>query len=78
MNPTKTPDSPPVQDETARYEQLIDQLCRFMGGSMEYVNLWLNSPRDELDGRTPQSFIDEGKIEVVEYFAWAMETGQPW
>ncbi|HEY9853567.1 MAG TPA: hypothetical protein V6D28_29125 [Leptolyngbyaceae cyanobacterium] len=73
MNPINITDSPPVQDEAARYEKLISDLCRQMGGDINYVNLWLNSPHDDLDGRTPQSFIDEGKIEVVEYFPWAME-----
>ena len=77
MNPIKTADSPPVQDETARYEQVIDQLRRLMGGSMEYVNIWLNSAHPDLGGLTPQFFIDTGKIEVVESLAWAMEVGQP-
>ena len=77
MNPIKTTDSPPVQDETARYEQVIDQLRRLMGGSMEYVNIWLNSPHPDLGDLTPQFFIDTGKIEVVESLAWAMEVGQP-
>jgi len=78
MNPTKNLESAQLQDETARYEQLIEQLRRFMGGSMDYVDIWLNSPHPYLDNRTPQSFLDEGKPEVVEYLASAMETGQPW
>jgi hypothetical protein len=73
MNPTKNLSSAQLQDETARYEQLIEQLSRQMGGQMYYVNIWLNSPHPDLDNRTPQSFLDEGKIEVVESLAWAME-----
>ncbi|MBW4619128.1 MAG: MbcA/ParS/Xre antitoxin family protein [Cyanosarcina radialis HA8281-LM2] len=77
MNPTKNLDSPELQDETARYDRLIDQLRRFMGGQMYYVNIWLNSPHPDLGGLTPQFFINEGKLEVVESLAWAMEVGQP-
>lgn len=78
MNPSPTTDLLKSADYTTRYKQLIEQLRSFLGGSIENVNIWLNSPHPYLENRTPQSFIDEGKIEVVEYLAWAMETGQPW
>ncbi|MBW4494882.1 MAG: DUF2384 domain-containing protein [Oscillatoria princeps RMCB-10] len=77
MNPTTNPESAEVQDYQARHEQLIEQLRRFMGGQMRYVEIWLNSPHPDLGGLTPQFFIDAGKIEVVESLAWAMEVGQP-
>lgn len=73
MNTTTNPKSPSIQDQTARYEQLMASLYRNMGGDMESVTLWLTSPHPDLDNRTPQSFIDEGKIEVVESLAWAIE-----
>lgn len=73
MNPIKNLGSAELQDETARYDRLIEQLRQFMGGQMYYVNIWLDSPHPDLDNRTPQSFIDEGKLEVVESLAWAME-----
>lgn len=77
MNPTTNADSPQIQDERARHEQLIEKLRQYMGGKIEYVNIWLNSPHPDLGGLTPQFFIDAGKIEVVESLAWAMEVGQP-
>jgi hypothetical protein len=77
MNPITNSESAEVQDYQARHEQLIDQLRRFMGGEMRYVEIWLNSPHPDLGGLTPQFFIDAGKIEVVESLAWAMEVGQP-
>lgn len=73
MNPTTNPEAPPIQDYQVRYEKLIAILSRNMGGDMEYVNLWLNSPHTDLAGITPQFFIDAGKIEVVESLAWAIE-----
>ena len=73
MNPTNTTESPPLQDDKTRYEQLISQLRGLLGGNMEYVNIWLNSPHPDLGSLTPQFFIDIGKIEVVESLAWAME-----
>ena len=60
----------------AEYESLIGQLEQLLGGA-EKAEIWLNSPHPALDGRTPQSYLDEGKLEVLEYFIHAIETGQP-
>jgi hypothetical protein len=78
MNPNKNLALVQLQDRTARFQQIMEQLRQFMGGSVDSVNIWLNSPHPYLDNRTPQSFLDEDKPEVVEYLVWAMETGQPW
>lgn len=78
MNTTSNPKSPPIEDRTSKREQLVEQLRRFMGGDMQCVNLWLNSPHPYLDNHTPESLLDEGELDTVEYLAWAMETGQPW
>ena len=78
MNTTTNPKSPPIEDHTSRQEQVVEQLRRFMGGDMQSVNLWLNSPHPYLDKQTPQSLLDEGNLYPVEYLVWAMETGQPW
>lgn len=52
------------------------QLRGLLGGKIEYVKIWLNSPHPDLGGLTPQFFIDEEKLEVVESLAWAIEVGQ--
>lgn len=76
MNPAKS-DYSEFLDEKARYEQLMVQLRGLLGGKIEYVKIWLNSPHPDLGGLTPQFFIDEEKLEVVESLAWGIEVGQP-
>ncbi|MCL1465019.1 MbcA/ParS/Xre antitoxin family protein [Argonema galeatum] len=58
-------------------DKLILRLQDLLDGSIEYVQIWLNAPHPDLAGRTPMSYLKEGKIEVVESLIWAMETGQP-
>ncbi len=38
-------------------------LTNVLGG--ENVDLWLNLPHAELDSKTPQSIIDEGRVDIV-------------
>lgn len=52
------------------------RLAELLGGS-ENALIWLNSPHPVLDNRTPESYVQEGKLEVLEYFIHAIETGQP-
>jgi uncharacterized protein (DUF2384 family) len=56
-------------------DELIKELAELLGGK-ERLTVWLNVPHPVLDGRTPQSYLDEGKSEVLEYFIYAIETGQ--
>ncbi|MBD1922068.1 DUF2384 domain-containing protein [Microcoleus sp. FACHB-831] len=69
-------DCQPIHGEITRREQLIECLGDLLGGS-DNVEIWLKSPHPVLGGRTPQSYVDEGKLEVLEYFINAIETGQP-
>ncbi|MCL1474070.1 MbcA/ParS/Xre antitoxin family protein [Argonema antarcticum] len=71
------PSSEPIADETTGREQLIERLLYLLGGSKEQVNLWLSSPHPWLGSRTPMSYLDEGKIEVVETLVGAIEQGIP-
>lgn len=56
--------------------ELMERLAELLGGS-ENALIWLNSPHPVLDNRTPKSYVQEGKLEVLEYFIHAIETGQP-
>ena len=56
--------------------ELMERLAELLGGS-ENALIWLNSPHPVLDNRTPESYVEEGKLEVLEYFIHAIETGQP-
>lgn len=56
--------------------QLMERLAELLGG-LENALIWLNSPHPVLDNRTPESYVKEGKLEVLEYFIHGIETGQP-
>lgn len=56
-------------------EQLIQRLAELIGGSKN-AQIWLNNPHPFLDGRTPQSYLDEGKLQVLDYMVHAIEAGQ--
>jgi hypothetical protein len=56
---------------------LIGRLRELLDGSMESVRIWLRAPHPDLGGRTPLSYLIEGKPEVVEALVHATETGQP-
>ncbi|URD53615.1 MbcA/ParS/Xre antitoxin family protein [Chroococcidiopsis sp. CCNUC1] len=73
----KNPDSQQLQSEMARIVRTIVQLRELLDGSMEYVRIWLRSPHPDLGGRTPLSYLVEGKPEVVEALIYAYEVGQP-
>ena len=64
------------QNQQKREPQLMERLGELLGGS-ENALIWLNSPHPVLDNRTPESYVQEGKLEVLEYFIQAIETGQP-
>jgi uncharacterized protein (DUF2384 family) len=66
-----------LQSEMARIVRTIVQLRELLDGSMEYVRIWLRSPHPDLGGRTPLSYLIEGKPEVVEALIYTYEVGQP-
>ncbi|GAB4298630.1 MAG: hypothetical protein Fur0025_37150 [Oscillatoriaceae cyanobacterium] len=57
-------------------QKLMERLAELLGGT-EQALIWLKSPHPVLDNRTPESYVEEGKLEVLEYFIHAIETGQP-
>ena len=57
-------------------QKLMERLAELLGGT-EQALIWLKSPHPILDNRTPESYVEEGKLEVLEYFIHAIETGQP-
>ena len=73
----KNPDSAQLQGEMARLVRIITQLRELLDGSMEYVKIWLRAPHPDLEGRTPLSYLVEGRPEVVEALLHAYEVGQP-
>ncbi|WP_250126527.1 antitoxin Xre/MbcA/ParS toxin-binding domain-containing protein [Chroococcidiopsis sp. CCMEE 29] len=73
----KNPDSQQLQSQMARLVRMITQLRELLDGSMEYVQIWLRAPHPDLEGRTPLSYLIEGKPEVVEALIYAYEVGQP-
>jgi len=73
----KNPDSQQLQSEMAELIKLIMQLRELLDGSMEYVRIWLRAPHPDLGGRTPMSYLVEGKPEVVEALIYAFASGQP-
>lgn len=73
----KNPDSQQLQSKMVRLVRIITQLRELLDGSMEYVKIWLRAPHPDLKGRTPLSYLVEGKPEVVEALIHAYEAGQP-
>lgn len=73
----KNPDSQQLQSEMIRLIRIITQLRELLDGSMEYVKIWLRAPHPDLEGRTPLSYLVEGKAEVVEALIHAYKVGQP-
>ncbi|HIK12899.1 MAG TPA: DUF2384 domain-containing protein [Oscillatoriaceae cyanobacterium M33_DOE_052] len=69
-----------AQEIQQRYQptnqKLMERLAELLGGTEEAL-IWLKSPHPVLDNRTPESYVKEGKLEVLEYFIHAIETGQP-
>ena len=73
----KTPDSARLQDDLGQLVALTGRLRELLDGSIEYVRIWLRAPHPDLGGRTPLSYLVEGKPEVVEALVHAIEAGQP-
>ena len=73
----KNPNSLRLQGELAELVALTGRLRELLDGSIEYVRIWLRAPHPDLAGRTPVSYLVEGKPEVVEALVAAIEAGQP-
>ena len=73
----KNPDSPRLQAELAEVVALTSRLRELLDGSIEYVRIWLRAPHPDLGGRTPLSYLVEGKPEALQALVRAIETGQP-
>jgi uncharacterized protein (DUF2384 family) len=58
------------------YEKEVRNLLRHVLTDKD-IDVWLHRPNSQLDGRTPQSVIDEGRGKIIVDFAHDMITGQP-
>ena len=56
---------------------LVKPLRELLDGDMSFVRVWLKAPHPDLGGRTPLSYLKEGRAEVVETLVHMLETGQP-
>ncbi|MFO1352794.1 MAG: antitoxin Xre/MbcA/ParS toxin-binding domain-containing protein [Gammaproteobacteria bacterium] len=74
---SKNPVSPRLQPRMAEVVRIINRLRELLDGNMEYVRIWLKAPHPDLDGRTPLSYLEEGKSAAVETLIHMIETGQP-
>ncbi len=74
---SKNPASPKLQAKLAELIALVKRLRELLDGNMEYVRIWLKAPHPDLDGRTPLSYLKEGRYEVMETLVHMIETGQP-
>ncbi len=45
-------------------EELLLEMANILGGP-ENLDMWLKRPHPLLDGRTPQSYVDEGELRVL-------------
>jgi uncharacterized protein (DUF2384 family) len=65
-----------MSNKTLTPTDLIERLAELIGGA-DNAQRWLDTPHPFLSGRTPQSYIDEGKLEVIDYIVHCIEVGQP-
>jgi hypothetical protein len=73
----KNPTSPRLQEPLTRLMAMVTLLRDLLDGSMPYVRVWLRAPHPALGGRTPLSYLLEGRPEPVEDLVRAIATGQP-
>jgi len=55
-------------------EQLRNKLSEIM--LPEFVDHWLDSPNEELDGYKPIEFIEQGKIDRIYDIIYRLRSGQ--
>lgn len=58
-------------------QKILSKLKAMFNGSQEKVDEWLNTPHPDLDQKTPQSYLDQGKFSVVNNLIYATEAGIP-
>ena len=73
----KNPTSPKLQAKLSELTALTKRLRELLDGDMGYVRIWLKVPHPDLEGRTPLSYLREGRAEIVETLIYMLETGQP-
>jgi hypothetical protein len=57
---------------------LLKLISDEFGGSMEYAQLWLDSPNPAFGGKTPSYYLEKGRIDVVRDLIEAISSGQPY
>lgn len=73
----KNPASPRLQPKLRELVGLLNRLRELLDGQMELVRIWLKAPHPYLEGATPLSYLETGKLDAVETLIYMMETGQP-
>ena len=72
----KSPSAPSLQEDLAPIARILGILVPLLR-SRERVLAWLNSPHPDIGGRTPMSFILDGKAVAVAELLEAALAGQP-
>jgi hypothetical protein len=65
--------TPDIQISANKLHKRLEQV---IGGS-ENAKQWFNTPHPFLNGKTPQSLLNQGKFKTVDYIIHAIEVGQP-
>lgn len=65
--------TPDIQISANKLHKRLEQI---IGGSKN-AQQWFATPHPFLDGKTPQSLLDQGKFKTVDYIIHAIEVGQP-
>ena len=74
---TKNPASARLQPRLVQIMALVQQLRDLLDGDINHVRIWLKAPHPDLGGRTPLSYLEQGRLDVVTGLIHALETGQP-
>jgi uncharacterized protein (DUF2384 family) len=65
--------TPDIKISANKLHKRLEQII----GDSENAKRWFNTPHPFLDGKTPQSLLDQGKFKTVDYIIYAIEVGQP-
>jgi biopolymer transport protein ExbD len=80
LSQTKDPEVMSASDSSEQereIQQITNQLNEMFNGSQEKIYDWLNQPHPDLDQKTPQFYLDQGKTSVVNNLIYATEAGIP-
>lgn len=73
----KNPASTRLQPKLRELVGLLNRLRELLGKRMDLVRIWLKAPHPYLEGATPLSYLETGRLDTVETLVYMLETGQP-